>query len=533
MLPTVSEILQLDPVRAGDPEVLCSAGLDRPVRWVHVSDVANLARLLSGGELVLTTGAAMVDVDAATRYLPDLNDAGAVGLFVELGTSVESVDPYFVAQAIDLGFPLVALRRQTKFVDVTEAVHRSIVAEQYDEVEFARRAHEVFTDLTMKRASMTDIINAAAEMVDEPLVLEDLNHQVLVVDARGSTTAEVLDDWERTSRLTPTSNVTVQGGPRQWIATPVGPHRQSWGRLIAPRSSDSPRERMIVERTAQALAMRRMVEQDLTSLEQQAQTGLLDDLRRGRIDDEGEATARAHALGLRPALTYIPMAVRVDESVRADQVVAQRRQTRLLDAARHAIRADRQTALTANRQVGHIDVLLAQPPVGDVDAALASVASAIRTALNRIDGVTKCAIGVGPSSTRLLDAVGGLEDAAHVAEVALSLPSRDTRPFHRAVDIRLRGLFALLSDDPRVQAFAESELRGILDHRARHDDDAFDILRAFLDVGGNKTELAKRMHMSRPTLYARLATISRILGVDLDDAESRTSLHAALLIMEM
>jgi purine catabolism regulator len=69
-------------------------------------------------------------------------------------------------------------------------------------------------------------------------------------------------------------------------------------------------------------------------------------------------------------------------------------------------------------------------------------------------------------------------------------------------------------------------------HRAKHGDEMFDLLRAFLEAGGNKTELAKRLHLSRPTLYARLAALQRLLGVDLDDAESRTSLHVAMLILE-
>ena len=39
--------------------MLCDAPLDEPVRWVHVSDVADLSNLLQGGELVLTTGRAL------------------------------------------------------------------------------------------------------------------------------------------------------------------------------------------------------------------------------------------------------------------------------------------------------------------------------------------------------------------------------------------------------------------------------------------------------------------------------------------
>lgn len=57
VFPTVREVLALDPVRRGAPRLVAgAAGLDRPVRWVHVAEVPDIATLLGGGELVLTTG---------------------------------------------------------------------------------------------------------------------------------------------------------------------------------------------------------------------------------------------------------------------------------------------------------------------------------------------------------------------------------------------------------------------------------------------------------------------------------------------
>ena len=53
-----------------------------------------------------------------------------------------------------------------------------------------------------------------------------------------------------------------------------------------------------------------------------------------------------------------------------------------------------------------------------------------------------------------------------------------------------------------------------------------------LAAGCNKAEAAKQAHLARPTFYERLRRIERILGTDLDSAESRTSLHVALLALE-
>jgi purine catabolism regulator len=546
MLPTVREILDLPVLRAGAPEVVCGADapgvLDRPVRWVHVSDLPDLSNLLEGGEMVLTTGQALADAAHRDEYLPQLARAGAVAVVVELGTHVDEVPPSVRRVGAALALPVVALHRSVRFVEVTEQVHRRIVAEQYAEVDYARRVHEAFTGLSMRRASVDEIVAAAADMLDTPIVLEDLNHQVLAFVRRDVPLTDLLTDWERRSRLTPVT------GDGTWVGRPVGPYRQEWGRLLAPHGRTAggvadDRTVTTLERAAQALALHRMVEQDRTSLEMRAQSGLLDELLRGRIRDEGDATTRAHALGLRPALTYIPITARLTENAHVNQVLLQQRRGRTLDAVIHAIRAAGHTALAASRDDGQIDMLLAPQQRAmavdrraDHDQVLVDVATAIRRAVGRVDGVEDCVIGVGPESSRLIDAAGGLAESGHVAEVALAMSGTRTAvagdvPFYRAADVRLRGLIALIRDDPRVQAFAETELRGVLERRAQFGDETFDLLAGFLDVGGNKAELAKRLHMSRPTLYARLAAIERVLGVDLDNAESRTSLHVAMMIL--
>ncbi|ORM38116.1 PucR family transcriptional regulator [Williamsia sp. 1135] len=532
MQPTIAEVLALPVVRAGKPEMITDGPLDRPVRWVHVSDLADLSDLLEGGELVLTTGRALADPATREGYLDGLVAAGAVGLIIELGVHIDQVPRSVTVAGRALDFPVIALHQQIRFVQLTEQVHRIIVADQYGELEFARTAHETFTGLSMRRASVDEIVTAAAQMLEAPVVLEDLNRQV--VSFAGTDAASLLTDWDRRSRLTPEIRTGDDHDRAAWLARPVGVQPQTWGRLIAPHShvADN-RSIVIIERAAQAIALNRMTEQDRSSLELRAQGGLVD-LRHNRIHAEADASARAFALGLAPASTYVAMTIRLRDAPSTDQLLVQQRRARIVDAVTHAIKASRNTALTSASEGGRrIDVVLSRRPATAGRSGpdpLTEVCTAIRHAINRIEGVTRCAIGVGPDGTQIVDTAVGLAESGHVAEVALALP--DDRPFHRSSDTRLRGLIALIRDDPRVQAFAETELRALLEHRAKYGDELFTLLRRFLELGGNKTDLAAAVKLSRPTLYARLDTLSRVLGADLSDAESRTSLHTAVLIID-
>lgn len=526
VLPTVAEILDMPVVRAGEPRVIGGAqGLDRPVRWVHVSETADLATLVSGGELILTTGQPLAYGSPATgAYLESLAAAGVAGLVVELGRYVTEL-PTFVATVADrLGLPVVALRRITRFVEVTEAVHRMIVADQYAELEFAHSVHETFSTLSVRRASLEEIVKTAATLLDSSVVLEDLAHRVLAVSARGTSAAALLENWETTSRMLPDDVDT---------AVPVGPHTQRWGRLLLrSQSIPSARARMVLERAAQTLTLHRMIEKDRFGLHSQAQTGLIEDMVAGRVIDEQEAVARAATLGLARRARYVPVTVRVVAVSEPDPVARQRRAATLLDAAGHGVALSRATALSAADEQ-QLTLILGIGRDGELDPRLEQVCAALAAELRRADGVQRIAVGVGADSESLLDAARELAHAAHVAEIALALESTAPRSFYRSGDVRLRGLLSLIRNEPGVQRFAETELSALLRHDIRHRGDLTPTLRRFLDLAGNKTELARRMNISRPALYDRLARIERILGVDLNDGEIRTSLHTALLIRDL
>ncbi|MFE9322720.1 PucR family transcriptional regulator [Nocardia sp. NPDC052278] len=528
MLLSVADVLTMPVVRAGEPEVVGAAALDRPVRWVHVSDLPEVAELLVGGELMLTTGLALTGSDESTvTYLNSLATAGVAGLVIELGEAVPRLSPIVAETADALGLPVIALHRVTRFVEITEAVHRVIVADQYAELEFARTVHETFTELSVRRAALAEIVETAADMLDSSVVLEDLAHRVLALTARHTSTSAILENWETTSRLL----------PEGWDVVQVGPHTQRWGRLIL-RSSGlaTPRARMVLERAAQTLTLHRMIDKDRFGLHRQAQTGLIDDMVNGRVLDERDAQARAAALGLLTRRAhYVPLAIDVAALAESDQVARQRRSAGVLDAVTHGLGLSKATALTAAEHGDRVGMVLAIPRSADLDDTLRTVCSAIIAEVRRVEGVRRVVIGVGAQADSLLDTARQLAQAAHIAEVALSLDAASDRPrpFYRSGDIRLRGLLSLIRDEPGVQSFAETELSALLRYDIRHAADLTHTLRQFLDVAGNKTELAKRLNISRPTLYDRLARIERILDVDLEDGESRTSLHTALLIRDL
>ncbi|MFU8875081.1 PucR family transcriptional regulator [Micromonospora sp. SL4-19] len=235
VFPTVREVLALVPVRHGAPRLVAGdAGLDRPVRWVHVAEVPDIATLLGGGELVLTTGIGLPADDAGLRaFVGELADVGVSGLVVELGRRyISGVPRVMAAVAERRGLPLVELRRATPFVRITEAVHALIVDAQLTELRATEEIHQRFTELSVEGAGAAEVVRQAAELSGCPVVLENLSRQVLAYDPAGQSAELLLDGWEQHSRRIRPAGRTAYDPDSGWLVTTVGARGQDWGRLL-------------------------------------------------------------------------------------------------------------------------------------------------------------------------------------------------------------------------------------------------------------------------------------------------------------
>ncbi len=522
VFPTVAEVLELDQVRQGHPEVVAGQdSLDRAVRWAHVSELADIAGLLRGGELILTTGVALPadDVDLAA-YVADLDNVGAAGLVVELGRRYAgSLPPALVRAAQGRGLPLVALHRQTRFVSITEAVHARVVDTQVAELRASAQVHQTFTELSVEGAEPAEVLRQAAQMAGCPVVLENLAHQVLAYDAGGRDAADLLDGWEARSRSVELASRTGYDERTGWVLTVVGARGHDWGRLVLV--ADGPpeaRELMLVERCASTLALNRLVERDRESLERQSHRTLL----AGILDHtwpDAEVLVRGRALGVPLDGRRLVAVVVRREPVQGEPVLETERAVReLAEQVASAVRESRVVALVGALDDSSVGALLAAR--GRVDGPVESLAAV----LQRTAPGTVTAVGSVVGEVR--DVRRSFLEAAHVADAAASQPGR---PFHRLEDVRLRGLLHLLRDDARVQTFVEREIGPLLAYDAQHGTSLVQLLEVYLDSGRNKSAAADSAHLSRPAFYERLHRIERVLGVDLDSVDSCLSLQVALV----
>lgn len=538
MLPTVADIVALPAVRQGRPRVVAGeAGLRRRVRWVHSAEVSDIARLLRGGDLVLTTGIALPSDDAGlSGYIADLVAAGAAGLVVELGRRwIHELPDAMVTACENAALPLIVWAREVRFARVTEAVAERVVDAQLSELRAADQIHRTFTELSVSGAEPAQILAEIRHICGLPVVLESTRHHILAYDVGEVDVADLLHDWENRSMAVQPDERTAYDPASGWLVTVVGARGDDWGRLIL-LCREEPPDRLLVlaERAASVLAVQRLAARDRESLERQTHRSLLTSLASSR-DIGQELLARCAATGVPLTdrlLTGMVVRPTGDAAGPAPVFAAQERLRDLAEITAAAVRRLGQPGL-----VGVVDdeaVLILLSTRRDVSAptTVDDLARRLHRATASAPRPLPIVVAAGTTVNHPGAARRTLSEAQHVASAALRTSARPEIVCHRLSDVRLRGLIQLLRDDERLSAFAERELGALLAHDRQHGTDLTGLLRLFLSCGSRKSTAAAAAHLSRPAFYERLAKIEHILGVDLDDPESATSLHVAMLAQD-
>jgi purine catabolism regulator len=437
------------------------------------------------------------DVDLAA-YVASLVDAGAVGLVVELGDHLDVLPPALVRAARAARFPLVELHRVVRFVEVTEQVHARLLVDQHERLRFAERVHASFATLSTSGAPTQEVLDRAAELLEGPVVLEDLTHRAVAHVPGPAGTAQVLSDWSRRSRR--------EGGNERWSTVAVGVPGNRWGRLVAPGPGAGHDAVLVLERAAEVLTVLRLLspegDRDLTD---RAHADLVQDLLRARPVDEPGLRQRLRALGLATRGGFAAVAVHTPGG------------------------ADRAAVAVGLAGVGAVGItgVLDRDVVG---VLLVGSQDATTALLPRLAQALPAPATLGATAVvaELSATAEGFAEARHVAQVAAASPHRVPGPVHRTADLGVRGLLWRLRDAPRLARFAEAQLSPLLD-AADGGLAALALLSAHLEVGGSMTPLAARLHLSRPATYGRVQRLTQRLGRDLEDPETRVALHLALL----
>lgn len=517
---TLGQAVRLPAVQAGVPEVLAGhESLDRPLRWVHAGEFHEMASVLKGGELLLTTGMGVPHGESTARqWLADLDDCHVAGLMIELGSALTAVPDSIVSEARLRSMPVIALHQQVAFVDITEAVHREILGHHATVLQRADEMSRTLSGVMLDGGGVADIVEATASLLGAPVILTRAAGRLLFQASLGARDAEVVGRWESARRgLNGASTVLTapvrRGGDPHWAELS----------LVSAGGELGEADRAALDTAAPFVALALMRDRELHTLAAQARGEFLFALARGEQEwAERDAIAKAEALGFdRRAAWLMPAIVAQDDG--APWPVAEQLERRLAADVRRAV-------LAAGRPV----IAGAQPSGGGVIVVVGLAAQDQRvTAAEQLAEAAHAS--VAPSGMRVNVSVGRPEPTWRRLRAALreTLDAAEANAYRRPGvwhDITSPDVAELLWSFRGSAALGRmaERLTPLIEHDDRHGTALMETLEVFFAHGGRKADAARALYLERQSLYKRLARIQTLLDVDLDDEDTRLALHLAL-----
>lgn len=510
----LQDVLEHPSLTAADPVIRAAAGTAArtQLRWIHSSEILDIAPLLDGGELLLTGGEALALASEERRitYIRQLAERGVAALAIETGAALPSLPSSMVSAAEAAGLPLIELRKVVPFVSVMQAINSSLVSESVSQL---RRADEASHAMAVELAhggSLDRILAVLAGITGSEVTLVSLTGAPLASATPGhGETAGAAD----VGGLPPESPSAMQEHARLiHIDVPVRGILAAQLLLRVPADEDENLARTAGKRSVDILALA-MLQRMSPGLREVAGAALI------RAVDSGSQPWRlqqlASAAGIPVAAPLVAVVVRSD--------ISQQLRTAL---EQHLSRAAQSHAT----YVDNAELLAVASLAGDASEESRQRLLAGLSELPVMDGTLAA---VGPLVTGISDAPWSLSEAKLTLELAASpqLARPGSGGVHRPVidaeAFAVERLTVQSLDPYQRRNFVRQQLGALLDHDAQRNSRLLDTLATWLDCGCNTAHAARELHVERQSMHQRLRRIFELCGGDPRDSGRLAALHLA------
>ncbi|SKR04716.1 transcriptional regulator CdaR [Mycobacteroides abscessus subsp. abscessus] len=497
---TVRELLGFEVFRQADPLVVAGEqSLDRPVRWVHSSEIYEIWPLLAGGELLLTTGLGLGAADAGSRrqYIRELAARSASGLVLELGRTFEAVPTDLVQEAQAHEFPLIVLRSVVPFVRLTEVANTSIVDYSSHQTRLSDVVTRALNEALLSGASVGALLAAAGQIVGAPITLVSVSGALVAAHGVDNDTQA----WQITEAAAAQTEVMLQG--QAWATLAVGP-----GSPLPSADLD-----VALDRIAEALAIAMLRGRGSQQRREIQIARLLGDL----LDPPpGQTSAdirqRFAMVSFEPSSTASLIGVALDALDTAAGYAVFDSSCQLLG----------ETGLRA--RVGRLIYGFVAVP-HKVPDRLGIARNALTEGLRR-SGARGVRGGMGlpvPHGRPISELRSSLREAHSVLDIAAS----DPRDVIRDARECLPELAVHALEDSQRERVIDEIIGPLIIWDRTHNTDLVHTLEVYQRHGCAVTNTARALHLRRQSLYQRLERIEGLLGFSPNDPTQATALLLA------
>ncbi|MEA2355196.1 MAG: hypothetical protein QOD61_1325 [Solirubrobacteraceae bacterium] len=490
------------------------------VRSVHSTELADPTPWLSGGELLLTTGAQLDAGPGAERaYVERLVAHGIAGLGFGTGFAHPRLPDALLAAARAAGFPVFEVPYEVPFIAITERAFAELAGEQLDALRRSMAIQSRLERLVLDDQGLDQVVRVlAGEIGGSAGVLGARGETLAWHDAAGPPGPLAPPDRARAALREAIAASTEEPPPDglldpdgSTLALPVvvrpGARPQAWLAAVAPGEGPlGELERLVLRQTVTVVALELMRLRLVRDTERRLAGDVFAEALTGRLHAE-EVEARLRPFGIGGELAVLAFAASPRTDPAAAEAVLERALEGLDVPALVATRGGLLCAVVDAAGRDPIDLARSlrrelAAELGDVRAAASRVGAP--QALRRSFHEARCAL----EAVRHANG-DGPEVASH----------RDLGAFH---------LLLSLQDDEALRSYSESVLGPLSGADAGYGGELLRSLDVFLEHNGHWERAAAELYCHRHTLRYRLRRVEGLTGRDLSSTRDRIEFWLAL-----
>lgn len=491
---------------------------ERPIRWVHLSELTDPTPWLSGGELLLTTGSQLGTAKEQREFVRLLAGSELAGLGLGTGFDHAKLPKALVAEAEELGFPVFEVPYDMPFIAITEAAFSRLVNEQYDVLSRGIAVNERLENLVLGGGGLDEVAREIASAVGGSALVLDARGEPLATGGRrlGADLTKAIRDEIRQRGSVGSPFVPPQAELRgRALAHPVSPRggrAEAWLVVVRRSGELGEFERLCVQQGAVVVALGLMRERVARETERRLSGELLEAMLSGRLtaDDLRDRVA-PFGIGERVAVLVFEL---------ADPDAAEKTLESHLASVGRA-------ALVAPHSAGRKELLCAVVDAADDESV--ELATGARRALEEGHGPTRAAASRALPTERA-------RHAFHEARCALEATGFANGAAPEVASHQDLGAFTLLlsvQDDEALRQYTEAVLGPIEESDERYAAELLRSLEAFIERNGHWERAAGDCFCHRHTLRYRIKRVEELTGRDLSRANDRIELWLALRAREL
>ena len=516
---TVRDLLGLPGL--GLSVVAGEAGLDRPIRWAHTSELQDPTPWLSGGELLLTTGMGLTGSASLQRaYIRRLTSAGLAGLGFGVGFGSDEV-PAVIRRAADaVGFPVLEVPYPVPFIAIAEAISSALSEDRLKEARMSVEVHERLAALVPEGAGPADVLEEAVAIAGGwALLFDPRGGAIARASSPGSALPDETEVWKGLPQATGKDAAAVTaadhgpGGTTFALAVMGAGRREAWA-VFGKDHRIEPRDRIVARHAITVLGLLLASRRAVVDAERRIAGDVLTEAIAGRLRGD-ELERRLELVGFPAGEEVAALVIRpgIDSEAVLDEAAW------MLDTALGVRRIPARTAvvdgaivaLVADREPEKLAGLLLEEIRGWPSEA----------------GAPSVRIGVGASCEPAALRRSYLESTFALEAAGPDVPIASPRDL---------GSYALLlGSQPReaLEGFVRTVLGSLIDRDEARSSDLVASVRAFIEAGGRWEPGAEKLAIHRHTLRYRVRQAEELLGRDLSSPEDRLEIWLALKAMEV